>query len=350
TTKNISSIQQRLIKSATDIALDNPHDILFQHTMLCQTGLPYRNQKGLRRWERNNGRVSLEIEAGRALHPETEQYVDVPLPFGIKARLVLIHLNSQAVKTGSPVIEVENSLTAFVKSLLKRDPNGREVRDFKNQLSALSTATIRLSILEEHRAVQINTHIITAFDIWFPKNPNQRVLWPSTVRLSQEYFDTLVKHAIPLDERGDLMAAYYKRLTGDDEIAQAECARAWALWEFSGLSLWPDPKRHADLDSDQFTLAFARIECHYFVNGGFFDPDDQIIQNLHKIKHIPAVLIQGRYDMCTPVRTAWDVHKAWPEADFRLVGDAGHASSEPGIVHELICATDRFAVSVSKPQ
>lgn len=169
--------------------------------MLCQTGLPYRNQKGLRRWERNNGRVSLEIEAGRALHPETEQYVDVPLPFGIKARLVLIHLNSQAVKTGSPVIEVENSLTAFVKSLLKRSPNGREVRDFKNQLSALSTATIRLSILEEHRAVQINTHIITAFDIWFPKNPNQRVLWPSTVRLSQEYFDTLVKHAIPLDER-----------------------------------------------------------------------------------------------------------------------------------------------------
>lgn len=154
---------------------------------------------------------------------------------------------------------------------------------------------------------------------------------------------------IPLDERGDLMAAYYKRLTGDDEIARVECARAWALWEFSGLSLWPDPKRHADLDSGQFTLAFARIECHYFVNGGFFDPDDQIIQNLHKIKHIPAVLIQGRYDMCTPVRTAWDVHKAWPEADFRLVGDAGHASSEPGIVHELICATDRFAVSVSKP-
>ena len=198
---NISSIQQRLIKSATDIALDNPHDILFQHTMLCQTGLPYRNQKELRRWERNNGRVSLEIEAGRALDPKKNEYIDVPLPFGTKARLVLIHLNSQAVKTGSPVIEVENSMTAFVKTLLKRSPNGREVRDFKNQLTALSTATIRLSILEEHRAVQINTHIITAFDIWFPKNPNQRVLWPSTVRLSQEYFDTLVNHAIPLDER-----------------------------------------------------------------------------------------------------------------------------------------------------
>jgi len=118
--------------------------------MLCQTGLPYRNQNELRRWERNNGRVSLEIEAGRALDPKKNEYIDVPLPFGTKARLVLIHLNSQAVKTGSPVIEVENSLTAFVKSLLKRSPNGREIRDFKN--------------------------------------PNQRVLWPSTVRLSQKYF------------------------------------------------------------------------------------------------------------------------------------------------------------------
>jgi proline iminopeptidase len=150
---------------------------------------------------------------------------------------------------------------------------------------------------------------------------------------------------IPEDERGDLMAAYYKRLTGGDEAVRVECARAWALWEFSTISLWPDPNRHADIDSDQFSLAFARIECHYFVNGGFFDSDDQIIQNLHKIKHIPAVLIQGRYDMCTPVKTAWDIHKAWPEADFRLVGDAGHAGSEPGIVHELICATDRFSMS-----
>ena len=114
---------------------------------------------------------------------------------------MLIHLNSEAIKTGAPIIEVENSMTAFVKRLLKRNPNGREVKDFKYQLSALSTATIRLAIAAEDRAVQINTHIVTAFDLWFSKNPNQRVLWPSTVRLSQEYFDTLVKHAIPLDER-----------------------------------------------------------------------------------------------------------------------------------------------------
>jgi proline iminopeptidase len=152
---------------------------------------------------------------------------------------------------------------------------------------------------------------------------------------------------IPEDERGDLMAAYYRRLTGDDAAAKVACARAWARWEFSAISLWPDPSRHADVDSDKFSTAFARIECHYFVNGGFFDHDDEIIRNLHKIRHIPAVLIQGRYDMCTPARTAWDIHQAWPEADFRLVGDAGHASSEPGIVHELICATDRFAANVA---
>jgi hypothetical protein len=163
--------------------------------------LPYRNQKELRRWERHNGRASLEIEAGRAFHPAKKEYLDLPLPFGPKARLVVIHLNSEAIKTGSPEIEVEDSVTAFVKYLLKRNPNGREVSDFKNQLSSLSAATIRLAITADDRTVQINTQIVTAFDLWFPKNPNQRVLWPSTVRLSQEYFDTLLQHAIPLDER-----------------------------------------------------------------------------------------------------------------------------------------------------
>nr|MBC8240485.1 prolyl aminopeptidase [Alphaproteobacteria bacterium] len=147
---------------------------------------------------------------------------------------------------------------------------------------------------------------------------------------------------IPEDERGDMIAAYYKRLTGDDKAAQLACARAWSVWEGSTLSLWPDPDREAHFDEDAFALAFARIECHYFINGGFFETDDHLIQNLRRVKNIPCVLVQGRYDMCTPARTAWDIHKAWPEADFRLVHDAGHAGSEPGIVHELIEATDKF--------
>ncbi|MGB7291577.1 MAG: replication protein RepA [Thermodesulfobacteriota bacterium] len=163
--------------------------------------MPYRSQKELRRWQRQNGWASLEIEAGRAFHPLKKKYMDLPLPFGPKARLILIHLNSEAIKTGTPVIDVEDSITAFIKHLLKRSPNGREIRHFKDQLSSLSTATIRLAILALDRAVQINTQIVTAFELWFLKNPNQRVLWPSTVRLSQEYFDTLVKHAVPLDER-----------------------------------------------------------------------------------------------------------------------------------------------------
>jgi len=147
---------------------------------------------------------------------------------------------------------------------------------------------------------------------------------------------------IPEAERGDMVAAYYKRLTGDNKAEQQACAKAWSVWEGSTLSLWPDPSREAHFDEDEFALAFARIECHYFINGGFFETDDHLIENLHKVQHIPCVLIQGRYDMCTPARTAWDIHKAWPEADFRLVPDAGHAGSEPGIVHELIEATDRF--------
>ena len=147
---------------------------------------------------------------------------------------------------------------------------------------------------------------------------------------------------IPKNERGDMMAAYYKRLTGDDPAICQQAAKAWSVWEGSTLSLWPDPEREAHSGEDDFALAFARIECHYFVNGGFFERDEQLLEDVDKIRHIPTAIIQGRYDMCTPVRTAWDLHKAWPEADFRLVHDAGHAGSEPGIVHELVSATDRF--------
>ena len=156
-----------------------------------------------------------------------------------------------------------------------------------------------------------------------------------------DFFEAYVA-PIPLDERGDLISAHHKRLTGTDKAAQVESARAWALWEFSAIALWPDPEKHIDLDADRYAVAFARIESHFFVNGGFFDSDDQIIRDLDKVRHIPCVLVQGRYDICTPMRTAWDIHKAWPESDFRLVGDAGHTSLEPGIVHELISATDRF--------
>jgi len=109
------------------------------------------------------------------------------------------------------------------------------------------------------------------------------------------------------------------------------------------LSLLPDPERVAFFGGDRFALAFARIECHYFMNGGFFARDGELLDDTARIRRIPGVVVQGRYDVCTPVRSAWDLHRAWPEADFRLVADAGHASTEPGIVDELVRATVRFA-------
>jgi proline iminopeptidase len=147
---------------------------------------------------------------------------------------------------------------------------------------------------------------------------------------------------IPLSERGDMMSAYYRRLTGDDRLVRLEAAKAWSTWEGSTLSLYPDPKRVADFGRDDYAIAFARIECHYFVNKGFFRSDSQLIDDVGKVRHIPAVMVQGRYDMCTPMRTAWDLHQAWPEAELVIVPDAGHAFTEPGIRDALITATDRF--------
>ncbi|HUD42935.1 MAG TPA: prolyl aminopeptidase [Dokdonella sp.] len=148
--------------------------------------------------------------------------------------------------------------------------------------------------------------------------------------------------AIPEVERGDLMSAYYRRLTGADPEARLAAAKAWSVWEGSTSFLLPDPQHVAGTAVDAFALAFARIECHYFVHGGFFEHEDQLLRNAGRLRGIPAVIVQGRYDVVCPMRSAWDLHRAWPEADFRIVPDAGHSAFEPGIAHELLEATDRF--------
>jgi proline iminopeptidase len=125
------------------------------------------------------------------------------------------------------------------------------------------------------------------------------------------------------------------------------CARAWSQWEGATLSLLPDEKRVAEFGKDHFALAFARIECHYFRNKGFFRADGQLLADAHRLKGIPGCIIQGRYDVVTPAITAWDLHKAWPEADFEMVPDAGHTGSEPGIADALVRATDRFRYAIS---
>ncbi len=148
---------------------------------------------------------------------------------------------------------------------------------------------------------------------------------------------------IPPAERGDMMAAYYRRLTGADADERLACARAWSQWEGKTVSLLPAPERVESFASEKFALAFARIESHYFVHGGFFEADDQLIANVGRIRHIPGVIVQGRYDIVTPAKTAWELAQAWPEADFQIIQDAGHAASEPGIIDALVRATNRFA-------
>ena len=159
--------------------------------------------------------------------------------------------------------------------------------------------------------------------------------------IQPEAFDEYLK-PIPVSERRDLIAAYHRRLTGSDKEAQLAAAQAWARWEGTTISLLPDPARIAAFGEPHYALAFARIECHYFQNRGFFDRDDQLLANAHRLTGIPGVIVHGRYDLCTPISTAWDLHKVWPEADYRPVPDSGHAMSEPGIIHELVAATETF--------
>ena len=147
---------------------------------------------------------------------------------------------------------------------------------------------------------------------------------------------------IPKAERQDLLTAYHRRLTGRDTEEQRRCARAWSQWEGATLSLLPDEKRLRDFGAERFAIAFARIECHYFMNKGFFAQDGQLLANASRLRSIPGIIIQGRYDVVTPAVSAWDLHKAWPEADFIMVPDAGHTAAEPGITDALVRATDRF--------
>jgi proline iminopeptidase len=148
---------------------------------------------------------------------------------------------------------------------------------------------------------------------------------------------------IPPEERHDLIAAYHRRLTGPDPEAQLEAARAWSLWEGETITLLPNADYSRQHGEDTYALAFARIENHYFVHGGWLE-EGQLLRDAQRLRGIPAVIVQGRYDIATPVLTAWELHQAWPEAELILVDDAGHAVSEPGIRHHLLEATDRFAV------
>jgi proline iminopeptidase len=148
---------------------------------------------------------------------------------------------------------------------------------------------------------------------------------------------------IPLAERGDMVAAYHRRLTHSDRKVQIEAARSWSVFEGSTLSLIQDPERLRLFATDTYAIAFARIECHYFMNRGFLKRDDQLLADASRLRRIPGIIVHGRYDVVTPLRNAFDLKAVWPEAELHIVPDAGHAMTEPGITHQLIAATRRFS-------
>ncbi|MCM8534364.1 MAG: prolyl aminopeptidase [Lentisphaeraceae bacterium] len=149
---------------------------------------------------------------------------------------------------------------------------------------------------------------------------------------------------IPEAERDNFIKAYYKRLTGDNEEEKLQSAKAWSVWEGSTSRLITDPALIEKTSDAHFALSFARIECHYFINGGFFETDSWILENVDKIKHIPTVIVQGRYDVVCPTKSAWELAKLLPKSELTIIPDAGHSAAELGIVSALVEATDSFRV------
>ena len=143
---------------------------------------------------------------------------------------------------------------------------------------------------------------------------------------------------IPKAERGDMVGAYYKKLTGDNELARMAAAKAWSIWEGKTATLKQNKNVLDHFGSPHTALSLARIECHYFSNNSFL-AEDQILRDAHKLKDIPGIIVQGRYDVICPMESAWSLHQAWPEAELHVVADAGHSATEPGIVDALIRAT-----------
>ncbi len=147
---------------------------------------------------------------------------------------------------------------------------------------------------------------------------------------------------IPPEERDDMLHAYHRRLTSDDESVRLEAAKAWSIWEAATSKLFPDPGLVEHFGEARAALSLARIECHFFVNNAFFDSDNYLIEHVDKIRTIPSVIVQGRYDLVCPIVSAWELHRAWPEAELRIIQDAGHSAKEPGITAALVEATDAF--------
>lgn len=177
---------------------------------------------------------------------------------------------------------------------------------------------------------------------WFYQGNGANYIYPDAW---EQYIDF-----IPWEEREDVMAAYHKRLTGNGKAAQLEAARRWSLWEAATSCLYPSAKKMSSFDDDERALAFARIENHYFLNKGFFPRDGWLLEKeqIDRIRDIPSVIVQGRYDCVCPAISAWDLHRAWPQAEFHIIQNSGHASTEPGTRSKLVEYTNKYGKDSGK--
>lgn len=202
----ITPIKKRIFNSQVDILTfkGKIEDAIFQHSVLCQTFLPYRNPgNDVSIWKHKQGDVSLAVQANQAFNPQIDDFEQVGIPYGAKARLILAHINSEAIRNQSPVVNVQDSMSAFIRRI-GLNVDGRTIAEVKKQLRRLTVSTVSLGYKDyknSGKGVQIDLKIIKAFDIWFPKDDRQRVLWTSNIRLTDDYFNSLSSHAIPLDER-----------------------------------------------------------------------------------------------------------------------------------------------------
>jgi hypothetical protein len=242
----------RVIQSAVAISEQGRPDIAYQHSIFCQCAMPLRDPgDAVRTWDREQGRISIRIKAGEAKHPDTGEWVDIGLPFGPKPRLILCYLNTRAILSKSPIIEVENSLSAFVE-LIGLDRHGRNMRTVKAQLARLAAADFKFgTFTQEGRAKTVKATLVQGFELWFPKDDRQRVLWPTIVELSAAYFTSLQDHAVPLNLEA----------LG----ALKESALALDLYAWLAQRLWRvHPKEAAFITwaalKDQFGPDYARMD------------------------------------------------------------------------------------------
>lgn len=199
----LSKIQKRSFQSHVILRTTeaDKNDAMFQHSVLCQTFLPYRDPgSNINLWQQRQGSATLAVQAGNTYDPSIGEFAQIGLPYGPKARLILAHINTEAIKSRRPEIDVEESMTAFIRKM-GLNTDGRTIKVVKEQLRRISVATFSIGFVTEEGSTQADLKIVKSFDLWFPKDQNQRVLWNSTIMLTDDYFHSLTEHAIPLDER-----------------------------------------------------------------------------------------------------------------------------------------------------